>query len=67
MREYTTPMSGDVGTDGNLTDDIVRHARETPDRVLFARAGLILVAKRPLGAVALGQSIGEPAGMIGAA
>jgi long-chain acyl-CoA synthetase len=39
VREYTTPMSGDVGTDGNLTDDIVRHARETPDRVLFARRG----------------------------
>ena len=37
MREYTTPMTVEVAETGNLTDDVVRHARETPERALFAR------------------------------
>ena len=35
MREFSMPRSSAARTSGNLTDDVVRHARESPDAVLF--------------------------------
>ncbi len=37
MREYSTPLTVDVPGAGNLTDDVVRNAREHPDDVLILR------------------------------
>ncbi|KAJ1684183.1 hypothetical protein LUZ63_020476 [Rhynchospora breviuscula] len=37
VREFATPLDVDVPTTGNLTDDLERRARETPDRVLVRR------------------------------
>ena len=37
MREFSSPPTMAVPTTGNLTDDVLRHARETPDAVLFSR------------------------------
>lgn len=37
MREFSSPPTMAAPTTGNLTDDVVRHARETPDAVLFSR------------------------------
>lgn len=37
MREFTAPLTTDLDLTGNLTDDVVRHAAETPEAVLFSR------------------------------
>lgn len=37
MREFSSPPTMAAPTSGNLTDDVVRHARETPEAVLFSR------------------------------
>ncbi|MDT9593785.1 AMP-dependent synthetase/ligase [Nocardioides zeae] len=37
MREYSTPLTIDISTTGNLTDDIVRNAAEAPQAVSFSR------------------------------
>ena len=37
MREYSTPLVVALPSGGNLTDDVVRNAREAPDAVLFSR------------------------------
>ena len=37
MREYASPLTFEVPVTGNTTDDVVRHATESPQRVLFAR------------------------------
>ena len=37
MHAYSTPLTVEVPTSGNLTDDVVGHATERPDRVLFSR------------------------------
>ncbi|MGZ4640261.1 MAG: AMP-dependent synthetase/ligase, partial [Actinomycetes bacterium] len=37
MREYSTALQVPVPTTGNLTDDVVRNAAESPDRVAFSR------------------------------
>ena len=37
MREYSTPLSIEIPTTGNLTDDVVRNGREHPDSVVLAR------------------------------
>ncbi len=37
MREYSTPLTVDIPTAGNLTDDVVRNAAEAPDAVVFSR------------------------------
>ncbi len=37
MREFTAPLTTEVTTSGNLTDDVVRGAAEDPTTVLFAR------------------------------
>ena len=37
MREYATPLTLTLPERENLADDIVRHATETPDRVLLSR------------------------------
>ncbi|WP_028655228.1 AMP-dependent synthetase/ligase [Nocardioides sp. J54] len=37
MREYSTPQTVSVPTSGNLTDDVLRNAREAPDAVQFSR------------------------------
>ena len=37
MREFSSPPTMAVPTAGNLTDDVARRARETPDAVLFSR------------------------------
>jgi long-chain acyl-CoA synthetase len=37
MREYATPLTITLPTRENLADDVVRHATETPDRVLLSR------------------------------
>ncbi|MEO9324722.1 AMP-dependent synthetase/ligase [Nocardioides sp. C4-1] len=39
MREYSTPLTVDLPTTGNLTDDVVRNATEAPDAVVLARRG----------------------------
>src|SRR5579872_5604122 len=37
MREYATPLTITLTPGENLADDIVRHATETPDRILLSR------------------------------
>ncbi|MEC9053429.1 MAG: AMP-binding protein, partial [Actinomycetota bacterium] len=37
MREYSTPMTVEVPTTGNLTDAVVRNAAEAPDTVVMSR------------------------------
>ncbi len=37
MHEYSVPATFDVPTTGSLTDDIVSHARDSPDRVALSR------------------------------
>ncbi|WP_148614635.1 AMP-dependent synthetase/ligase [Nocardioides rubriscoriae] len=37
MREYSTPLTVDVPTTGNLTDDVVRNAVEAPAAVVLSR------------------------------
>ncbi|TYL46136.1 long-chain fatty acid--CoA ligase [Nocardioides sp. BGMRC 2183] len=37
MREYSNPPTVAIPSTGNLTDDVVRNAVDTPDRVLFSR------------------------------
>ena len=37
MREYSTPPNVVIPDTGSLTDDLLRHAHETPERPLFAR------------------------------
>ncbi len=37
MREFATPLTIDVPTSGNLTDDVVANAREAGDAVVFSR------------------------------
>ncbi|WP_166140422.1 AMP-dependent synthetase/ligase [Nocardioides ochotonae] len=37
MREFSTPMTVEVPSTGNLTDDVVRNATEAPQAVLFSR------------------------------
>ncbi|MEZ0581030.1 long-chain fatty acid--CoA ligase [Nocardioides sp. MH1] len=39
MREYSTPPSVELPTSGNLTDDVVRNAKEAPEAVVFSRPG----------------------------
>ncbi|MFS3129714.1 AMP-dependent synthetase/ligase [Nocardioides sp. Bht2] len=36
MREFSTPLAVDIPKTGNLTDDVVRNAREAGDAVLFS-------------------------------
>jgi long-chain acyl-CoA synthetase len=37
VREYSTALQVQVATTGNLTDDVVRNATTTPDRIAFSR------------------------------
>lgn len=37
MREFSTPLTTDIPTTGNLTDDVVANAREAADSVAFSR------------------------------
>ncbi|HET7387888.1 MAG TPA: long-chain fatty acid--CoA ligase [Nocardioidaceae bacterium] len=37
MREYVTPPGVELPTSGSLTDDLIAHASERPESVLFAR------------------------------
>ena len=37
MREFSTPMTVEIPATGNLTDDVVRNAREHPESVAFSR------------------------------
>ena len=37
MREYSTPLTLEIPTTGNLTDDLVRNAAEAPQAVVLAR------------------------------
>ncbi|UDY22522.1 AMP-dependent synthetase/ligase [Nocardioides sp. Kera G14] len=39
MREYTTPLTTELPTTGNLTDDVVTNAAEAPDSALLSRRG----------------------------
>ncbi|GAB7004251.1 AMP-dependent synthetase/ligase [Nocardioides sp. AN3] len=39
MREFSTPLTIDLPTVGNLTDDVVTNAREAADVALFSRRG----------------------------
>ena len=39
MREYSTPPTIELPTTGNLTDDVVRNAREHGADVVFSRPG----------------------------
>ncbi|MEP9380976.1 AMP-dependent synthetase/ligase [Nocardioides sp. KR10-350] len=40
MREFSTPATFEVPSDGNLTDDVVRNAAEAPNDVVFSRPAL---------------------------
>jgi long-chain acyl-CoA synthetase len=37
VREYSSPLTVEISTTGNLTDDVVRNAVEAPDDVAFSR------------------------------
>ncbi len=37
MREFSTPLTIEIPSTGNLTDDVVRNAREAADAVVFSR------------------------------
>jgi len=37
VREFSTPLTIEVPATGNLTDDVVTHAHEAPDPVVFSR------------------------------
>jgi long-chain acyl-CoA synthetase len=37
VREYSTPLRIQIPATGNLTDDVVRNAREAPDQAVFSR------------------------------
>ena len=37
MREYATPLTTRIPATGNLTDDVVRNAKEAPEAAVFAR------------------------------
>ncbi|QIK76879.1 AMP-dependent synthetase/ligase [Nocardioides piscis] len=37
MREFATPLPVEIAATGNLTDDVVDHAHQAPDAVLFSR------------------------------
>ncbi|HEY1135436.1 MAG TPA: AMP-dependent synthetase/ligase [Nocardioides sp.] len=37
MREYSTPLTIEIPTTGNLTDDVVRNAAEAPDAPVLSR------------------------------
>ena len=37
MREFAAPLSVDIPSTGNLTDDVVTNARDFPDAVVFSR------------------------------
>jgi long-chain acyl-CoA synthetase len=37
LREYSTPLRIEIPATGNLTDDVVRNAHQTPGKVTFAR------------------------------
>lgn len=37
MREFSTPLTIEIPTTGNLTDDVVTNAREAADAVVFSR------------------------------
>ncbi|WP_134738734.1 long-chain fatty acid--CoA ligase [Nocardioides sp. 503] len=39
MREFSTPLTIEIPTTGNLTDDVVANAAEAPDAVVFSRPG----------------------------
>ena len=39
MREFSTPMTVEIPTTGNLTDDVVANASQAPDAVVFSRPG----------------------------
>jgi len=37
VREFSTPLSFEVSSSGNLTDDVVRNATEVPEKAVFSR------------------------------
>jgi long-chain acyl-CoA synthetase len=39
VREFSTPLTIEIPTTGNLTDDVVANAAEAPDAVVFSRPG----------------------------
>ncbi len=39
MREFSTPLTTEIPAVGNLTEDVVRNARDAPDAVQFSRPG----------------------------
>ncbi|WP_139981171.1 AMP-dependent synthetase/ligase [Nocardioides litoris] len=72
MREYSTPLTVDLPATGNLTDDVVRNAREAPTTATLARpvgdgswedvdaaAFLALVAGVAKGLLAAGVEAGD--------
>jgi long-chain acyl-CoA synthetase len=76
VREYSTPLTLEIPTTGNLTDDLVRNAAEAPDAVALARpeaggwidvttaeflAEVVRVAK---GLVASGIGVGDRVALI---
>ncbi|HQR27160.1 MAG TPA: AMP-dependent synthetase/ligase [Nocardioides sp.] len=76
MREYAAPPTYQVPAVGNLTDDVVRNARDDADRVVFSRkigtgwedvtAGRFLaeVAAAAKGLVAAGIEVGDRVAII---
>ena len=39
MREFSTPLTTEIPTTGNLTDDVVVNARDAASTVQFSRRG----------------------------
>ncbi|MEJ7832596.1 MAG: AMP-dependent synthetase/ligase [Nocardioides sp.] len=76
MREFSTPLTIEIPDTGNLTDDVIRNAREAPEAVVFSRntasgwqdvtAGefLIEVTAVAKGLVAAGLAAGDRVALI---
>lgn len=76
MREFSTPLTTDIPSTGNLTDDVVTNAREAADDVAFSRRGaegwedvthaefLAEVSAVARGLVAAGVEVGDRVALI---
>ncbi|GAB6984768.1 AMP-dependent synthetase/ligase [Nocardioides pyridinolyticus] len=76
MREFSTPLTTDIPSTGNLTDDVVANAREAADAIAFSRRGdegwedvsnadfLAEVSAVAKGLIAAGVEVGDRVGLI---
>lgn len=76
MREFSTPLTTDIPSTGNLTDDVVANAREAADDIAFSRRSgegwedvsnadfLAEVSAVAKGLIAAGVEVGDRVGLI---